>query len=525
MKRFLLLATIILCCVQLFAASPLWARQSILVSDGMFWLDILDESEQEEGLGTVFTAERSLDKAGIEALQNGLVYWQSVLGANAAGTSPLRILICPTLSENPASAASEGPFAPMTLFANALANDIWPNNDREEILAYIEIGSSTNGWYTGPLTALPENRDRLNLSATIVHELGHALGINAVTSQNTDGTFNFSQPYFFRWSEGLRDMHDNPARPGMEIALDGVENENTFVLNPTHGAYFTGTHVQEVLNGAKISFADNGSGQSYSVPGLPVVGLEPIGYDEAGNLVYRPELSHIELQGSLMSHQFWRNWTTFMEAELAVLQDLGLDLDRKAFFGHSIYHDHLEDYVNINPYYERQNGQWIEGSPSTTPLGIGLHIYGSHNNVTQAADLLSIGTQAVGIRVEGVGNTVTVPKTTRIQADGSGGSALLVSYGKDHTINLAGSATSLGAGGIAARFDFGDNVLGNSIEYRGSWMWNSYSQSLPYVLEALMGPMVETFNVSGGASGKYSGHLYRRKCPRLEHQHSHWRKP
>lgn len=99
MKRFLLLVTAFLCLVLLLAASPLWARQSILVSDGMFWLDILEEGEQGEVLGTVFTAERTLDQASIEALQNGLAYWQSVLGANAANTSPLRILIHPSLPD------------------------------------------------------------------------------------------------------------------------------------------------------------------------------------------------------------------------------------------------------------------------------------------------------------------------------------------------------------------------------------------------------------------------------------------
>ena len=513
MKRFLLLATAILCCVLLIAASPLWARQSILASDGMFWLDILEEGEQGEVLGTVFTAERTLDQASIEALQNGLAYWQSVLGANAANTSPLRILIHPSLIEGNASAASDGevPLAPMTIFANALANDIWPNGDREEILAYIEIGTATNGWYTEPLTALPENRDKFNLAATIVHELGHALGIGATCSSNSDVSssnisFKFSSTSFSRWSEGLRDMYGNPARPGMEIAFEGVENENKFVLASTNyfsGAYFTGTNVQEVLDGAKLSFAEDGYGEyADSVPGIPVISTDATGYyDENGNPVYYVDLSHIELQNSLMSHQYWRNWTTFMEAELAVLQDLGFDLDRKAFFGHSIYHDNLKDYVNTNPYYDRQNGQWIEGTPSTTPLGIGLHIYGSNNNVTQAADLLTVGTQAVGIRLEGARNTLYIPETTRIQADGSGGSAILVAYGKGHVIHLAGEATSLGPGGIAARFDFGDNILGNSTEYRGSWMWTDNYGQVPNLSQFLAGPMVSTFNVSGNLLG------------------------
>ena len=76
----------------------------------------------------------------------------------------------------------------------------------------------------------------------------------------------------------------------------------------------------------KIAWA-NGTALN-PVPGIPVEGYEGEDLD----------LSHLELQNGLMSHQNYRNWCTLMEAELAVLQDIGFtDIDRSKFFGHSIY--------------------------------------------------------------------------------------------------------------------------------------------------------------------------------------------
>ena len=71
----------------------------------------------------------------------------------------------------------------------------------------------------------------------------------------------------------------------------------------------------------------------------------------------------------------WRNWVFFMEAEMAVLVDLGYDIDLKRFYGHSVYGDN-QYLINRNPFYARANNAWLNGTPNTETYGIGLHIYG-----------------------------------------------------------------------------------------------------------------------------------------------------
>ncbi|MDY2637481.1 MAG: autotransporter domain-containing protein [Phascolarctobacterium sp.] len=226
------------------------------------------------------------------------------------------------------------------------------------------------------------------------------------------------------------------------------------------GAYFTGAHVQEVLNGATIAWPDANANSPKPVPGLPINGYHRFS-DEY------PELSHIELQNSMMSHQSYRNWCTYMEAEIALLQDLGYTIDRSKYFGKSIYNSGTED-----KYFSYTNNTSFD---STQMHGIGLHVYGSYVDVTQAADIKADGDYGIGIRVDGVGNKVTID--SNVSANGEGGNGLLVAYGKNHNITLNAGKTieATGKDGVAARFDFGSNELGDTAEYRGSYILTKYT--------------------------------------------------
>lgn len=497
-----------------------WASYDLFFPENtdLFRLHILEQGESDNFWGVA--AQGTVDKNEINSICEGLDYWARILAPQAANTNPIPILIFPSNGEGAgALSVSTVDFDDLTFFASALTHEDYESRlqnylaslPEDEWVSFDDFKSAailigTFDWSHEPLHALPDNGDGFHLPATIVHELTHALGILTQVSKTPNGHYAFMSDYFGLWSQGLRDSNGKQAESGMTISIGGTEYDGDFVLDNDSlysGVYFTGDHVQEVLGeGTTLSFPEIGLEQYEKlVPGLPVNGAEP---DSNGGI--SPELSHIELQNGLLSHQNWRNWTIPMEAELAALQDVGLKFDRKQLFGYSIYasgsEDKLNELINTNGYYARENEQWLVGTPNETPLGIGLHIYGSYNKVTQAADILTVGEDAVGIRVEGVGNHLTIDKSISIKSDGIRGAALLVSYGRDHTINLAGDTSALGEHGIAARFDFGDNILGNKAEYRGSWLWHGDYVPDDGILSKIQGPLVKVFNVSGSLRGR-----------------------
>lgn len=333
--------------------------------------------------------------------------------------------------------------------------------------------------------------DKMDLVATIFHEMAHGLGI----STDTNGDAETGEPFPVRlgdspnpWMRGLRDDNGNAGQPGAPILCDGCDNafdENGFDVRNDQG-HFVGKSVNEVLQGA--------------LPGVPVRMQQE---DLLGELsVDTDMMSHLELKNGLMSHQDYRNYTTFMEAELAVLQDLGYDIDRRRFFGGSIYGDD-QALVNKKGYGARnaQGTAYIPGRYSATELGLGLHVYGSRNTISQQADLLTRGAGAAGIRVDGGANALTIPKGTKVHADGVNGRGIMFAYGKDHSLAVAGDVQAMGEQGIGVSFDFGNNAMGNAENYRGSHINTAHGQNLP-VPDDINGALLSDFDLTGRVAGK-----------------------
>lgn len=347
-----------------------------------------------------------------------------------------------------------------------------------------ELGYSLDSYVPSqlPLT------EKLGLTSVIVHEFGHALSIKSFVT-NT-GSAELPSPQFANslssWATNLYDDNGNAARPGSAIWCTGCANTSSSEIFDARKdrSYFKGKHVDEVLAGA--------------MPGLPVRIL----YQEGA--IDTDFFSHSELKNSLMSHQNYRNFTTFMEAEVAALQDLGLSIDRRNFFGYSIYGDN-QNIINEHPFLARssEGGSYLENSYNRSTLGLGLHIYGNNNSVLQQADLLSIGAGGGGIRVDGENNHLTISPNTRVYADGPYGRGVMFSYGKTHTFVQRGIVQAMGDHGVAASFDFGENARGSEFEYRGSYIRTLNGRPAP-ILPEINGPLVSTFDLTGRVAGRYA---------------------
>ncbi len=432
-------------------------------------------------------------------------YWASILGDGAKNTSPIKINVSTFNIEN-AQASSEPNDNEDTKNAYTGVQRLIIDNVKMDTNASIQIGGPYFRQYASHWSQMPIISD-YDTSSTILHEIGHALGITsyigATGSELVLSSFDrHLQDYFGTKLTSLTSADQvvyvaNVTDP--QISSDNGNFIAGYGNIGTYGIWFKGDNVTEVMT---INGNVANSGTTDANPDAIKNGMIRIQAYEEGEEGYEADFAHLELRNSLMSHQSYRNWTSFMEAELAVLQDIGYTIDRRNFFGFSIYNDGLT-YTNSNPFYARNSSgtAYITGKPNTSLLGVGLHLYGSNNTVYQAADLLADGVAGTGIRVDGSSNTLTINSGVKVTANGDYGNALLVSYGKENNIYHYGTLEATGTSGIAARFDFGHNLLKDSDDYRGSYIHSTTYDSSDSLTDEIDGELVNSFIVAGTLNG------------------------
>lgn len=472
----------------------------------IFELDFYNQGESSSFAGEIFTSPYTLNQAQRKEILRATQFWANILGDRATNLEPLKFVVHTSPVEN-AFAASYDRFweGNNALFADMLYNNLSKEEFDQGLveatgLSYDDvkytgiIGMGILDWYIAPNpSTLPTNGNQFSIFGTFTHEIMHALGVGASAKQvNGNLMFETSNAFTRHLQDykGVMASQDNTNNYFVVDRNTNLSNQSNTIksLSNSRGhAYFVGDNVLEVIGSATLGFD--------GVNAVPINGWEGDGAD----------ISHIELDNSLMSHQQWRNYNFYMEAELAILQDIGYDFDRKQYYGDSIYESDLNNWQSTQGFNDRneEGSAYISGTYNKSDYGVGLHIYGRSNTATQNHDILSQGIAASGIRVDGSNNTLNV--NSKIHTIGAFSNALLVAYGKEHNINL-NSGSELIANGIGVHINFGDNALGNNTEYRGSYMLGGVSIAYyPTAKDNLMqifnlnGALVSNLNVKQGS--------------------------
>ena len=414
----------------------------------------------------------------------------------------------------------------------------------------LPLGASNNSsFYTDTSKlALYQSSDDYIMN-TVQHELGHALGIISFADRYINGysLIFFSKPFinyygkidkeksdrisvwdrYLRIYDGIKEI---AADKGMIVLVDsriniedlGVNKDYVFDVS-RNAPYFVGPKAMQTLSGVSdaeiagkteeeiISYCqdkitEKGGLISYSVQYTNPLIEDPI---KVNGLPIHPfdsptssDLSHIELKNSYMSHQNYRNWTTFMEAELSAIADIGYDINLKDYFGKSYYLDGITDTLEGNFNFEKG-------------YAVGTHIYGSNDNIIQTGSVTSSGDGSFGARIDGIEDEYVL-QDAAITVTGNNSIGLGVTYGKGHnvTIDADSSVIATGQNSIAVSFDFGKNVLSESLGQKGSFINNDGDSDVElednFISNEINGALVENLNVYGTvtASGNTSTAIF-----------------
>jgi len=263
--------------------------------------------------------------------------------------------------------------------------------------------SAGTTWVTDPNTQLRSGT--LNLESLVVHEIAHVMNLMpwGITVNDTGTqvtvTHGVMSETWGNWSSYLY-------TPDGQRLMD-FPTGTTFTIDPSNPFTFRGTNAIEVWGngGAGIPVIVE-SGQSFPIvgPGSTLIHpLTPFGNLNASyGAMTRPFLS---------------------EVELAIMQDLGHEIDRSRFFGRSFYQTHAGTITITDSDTPGGNGFLLDGM-----FGVGLHLVAGGNTIVVDTDITTIGWAGAGIRVENNDNTVVINRNRTVNASGENGIGVLITH-------------------------------------------------------------------------------------------------
>ena len=259
--------------------------------------------------------------------------------------------------------------------------------------------SAGTSWSTQPNTQIA-NGSR-NLEKLIVHELGHVLnimtfGLDVDSTTGNTVTINKSEPIVQDWDSKSQPYWSNFVYDKDGNKLMDKPDGTILTINSVGPFTYRGTNAMKVW-GDDVATA------------LPVYSAD----GEYGSVLAHP----ITPFGTM--NPYYNDYTRpfFSEVELAIMQDLGHTINIKNFFGRSFYQTHEE--IDVNDTIATLNGMY----------GVGLHLVAANNTINLNTDITTTGYAGAGIRIENVGNTVTIASGKTVTASGESGVGVLVTHG------------------------------------------------------------------------------------------------
>lgn len=372
--------------------------------------------------------------------------------------------------------------------------------------------------------------DDNSITSSITHEMMHALGmIGTLDTVGPSGAWKLISASD-AWSLKLYDIYgtrawisDNDSITVARVAGNSASPNIFYLPAEKQSGMGSATEWQfPTFRGDAVNELTGGRGMPVMAGAGIAAGLGNVYVIDGGNV-----LGHPALLGSIMSYSPLRNML-FTELELAVLKDMGYAIDLKKSFGKSYYPSNLGGKLTADAQLAsagRPGGYLYEtpltvtntaGFDSNYSYGVGLHVYRDHLDVTQLADINASGYGAGGIRVDGVGNTVTLPADVTVAANGAYGTGVLVSYGKNNVLNIAGTVQATGDKGIGLHFGItGDpkRNMGNSYFHDDLTHYNETTKQKEPLVNSddiyfltkmnsdLNGPLASAVNISGSVAG------------------------
>jgi len=354
------------------------------------------------------TPTHNFEQDQIDAISRGVQYWVDVLGPNNTPGRDMVFRIVRDTSIGP-DATQRSIYAnlgtlrtfPQYIWADGFTSSGATASDGQSLDTVVVLGNLP--WSSAPTGQLYSGG--VSLEAVIIHELAHALGL--INFRPTWGNSGLLTSY----EALLVDQDGNPVVAGASFSA-------------TTPIYFTGANAMGVYGDRVLT-------------SMVSVGKK-----------------HLALDPLLITLEEFRNYPFLTELELAIMQDLGYDIDRSKFFGRSFYQDgNMGDPVIVNN----------NGFNSTATYGVGLHVKANQLNILQNVDLISEGAGGAGIRIDGRNNLVTIGQNVNIAANGDFGAGVVVSNGTGNVLVHRGSieagSTTTDQEGTGILIGFGPNGI------------------------------------------------------------------